>query len=50
MKKQELKQIIKEEISKVLNENGRLNPRQKEIVPGVINYYFDNIDTSTIIR
>ena len=45
MKKSELKQIIKEEISKVLNENERLNPRQEEIAPGIINYYFDNIDT-----
>jgi len=48
MKKTELKQIIKEEISIVLNENGRLNPRQEEIVPGVINYYFDNIDTADL--
>jgi hypothetical protein len=35
-------------ISKILNENERLNPRQKEIVPGVINYYFDNIDTADL--
>ena len=39
------KEALKEEISKVLNENKRLNFRQKEITPGIINYYFDNIDT-----
>ena len=48
MKKSELRQIIREEISKVVNENERLNPRQEEIAPGVINYYFDNIDTVDI--
>jgi hypothetical protein len=45
MKLNQLRQIIREEISKVVNENERLNPRQQEIAPGVINYYFDEIDT-----
>ena len=45
MKLQELRQIIREEISKTLNKGERLNFRQKEIAPDVINYYFDNIDT-----
>jgi len=47
VKKSELRQIIREEIYKTFqkNENERLNLRQKEITPGVINYYFDNIDT-----
>ena len=41
MKLNELRQLIREEISKAVNENERLNPRQQEIAPGVINYYFD---------
>jgi hypothetical protein len=45
MKLNELRQLIREEISKAVNENERLNPRQQEIAPGVINYYFDEIDT-----
>jgi hypothetical protein len=45
MKLNELRKLIREEISKVVNENERLNPRQQEIAPGVINYYFDEIDT-----
>jgi hypothetical protein len=45
MKLNQLRQLIREEISKAVNENERLNPRQQEIAPGVINYYFDEIDT-----
>jgi hypothetical protein len=45
MKLNQLRKLIREEISKVVNENERLNPRQQEIAPGVINYYFDEIDT-----
>ena len=45
MKLNQLRQLIREEISKTLNEDERLNPRQQEIAPGVINYYFDEIDT-----
>ena len=45
MKLNQLRQLIREEISKVVKENERLNPRQQEIAPGVINYYFDEIDT-----
>ena len=45
MKLTQLRKLIREEISKAVNENERLNPRQQEIAPGVINYYFDEIDT-----
>jgi hypothetical protein len=48
MKLNQLRQLIREEIETALNENERLNPRQKEVAPGVINYYFDNIDTVDI--
>jgi hypothetical protein len=45
MKLNQLRKLIREEISKAVNEDERLNPRQQEIAPGVINYYFDEIDT-----
>jgi hypothetical protein len=45
MKLTQLRKLIREEISKAVNEDERLNPRQQEIAPGVINYYFDEIDT-----
>jgi hypothetical protein len=45
MKLNQLRQLIREEIRTAVNENERLNPRQQEIAPGVINYYFDEIDT-----
>ena len=46
MKKSEIKQLIKEEIAKAPNKypGERLNPREEEIAPGVINYNFDTID------
>jgi hypothetical protein len=49
MKKSELRQIIKEEISKVLNEeqysSERVNIRDEEVFGGgVINHKFDTID------
>ena len=46
MKKSEIKQLIKEEIAKTSNKypGERLNPREEEIAPGVINHNFDTID------